>query len=67
MKILFISDIHGISTNLNVIEKKIKNAKIKVHCDGDVEFINCIGHKEGNDVIVDSVIYPFEFAGFTIE
>lgn len=58
----------GLSVGLwNLSCDKIKNAKIKVHCDGEAKFINCIGHKEGNDVIIDSVIYPFEFAGFTIE
>ena len=39
MKILFISDIHGIATNLNVIEKKIKNEKIdKLVCLGDLYY-----------------------------
>ena len=39
MKIMFISDIHGIATNLNVIEKKIKNEKIdKLVCLGDLYY-----------------------------
>ena len=39
MKILFISDIHGIATNLNVIENKIKNEKIdKLVCLGDLYY-----------------------------
>ena len=37
MKILFISDIHGITTNLKVIEKKIKTEKIDLLvCLGDL-------------------------------
>lgn len=58
----------GISVGLwNLFGDKIQNAKIKAECDGDVEFINCIGHREDNTVIIDSVIYPFEFAGFEIK
>lgn len=39
MKILFISDIHGITTNLNKIENKIKNEKVdKLVCLGDLYY-----------------------------
>ena len=39
MRIMFISDIHGVATNLNVIEKKIKNEKIdKLVCLGDLYY-----------------------------
>jgi len=58
----------GLSVGLwNLFADKIQNAKIKAECDGDVEFINCAGHREDNTVIIDSVIYPFEFAGFEIK
>lgn len=51
----------------NLFQDKIQNARIKVDCDGEIEFFNCEGHKENDTVIIDSVIYPFEFAGFEIK
>lgn len=39
MKILFFSDIHGITNNLNIIEKEIINEKIdKIVCLGDLYY-----------------------------
>lgn len=30
----------------------------------EVRFVNCRGHIEGQEVVLDSVLYPYEFAGF---
>lgn len=58
----------GLSVGLwNLSCDKIKNAEIKVDFKGNPRFINCKGRIENGTVIIESVIYPFEFAGFTIE
>lgn len=52
----------------NIFEDKIPQARI--HIEGEynnIRFINCSGHMENNEVIIDSVIYPFEFAGFELK
>lgn len=52
----------------NLFDDKIDNAKIK--CDfpiNNVRFINCNGHIEGDNIILDSTIYPYEFAGIEIK
>jgi len=49
----------------NLFDDKIKNARITLNVDcQEIEFINCSGHLEGNTVILDGVLYPYEFAGF---
>ncbi|MBR4888578.1 MAG: hypothetical protein IKU17_05490 [Clostridia bacterium] len=49
----------------NLFDDKIKNLRIKLNanCSG-IEFINCSGHLEGNTVVLDGTLYPYEFAGF---
>ncbi len=60
---------HALAVGLwNIFEDKIPQARI--HIEGeykDIRFINCSGHRENNEVIIDSVIYPFEFAGFELK
>lgn len=47
MKILFVSDIHGIATNLNVIEEIIENQQIdKLVCLGDLYYAGPTYSKE---------------------
>lgn len=51
----------------NIFEDKIPETRI--HVEGEYEsirFVNCQGHREGSDVVIDSTIYPFEFAGFEL-
>jgi len=51
----------------NLFEDKIKNARIKAAYKGKVKFINCEGHVENDVVVLDNILYPYEFAGFVIE
>ena len=51
----------------NLFEDKIPNARITVDTEGEIEFINCNGHKEGNTVVLDTMLYPYEFAAFEIK
>lgn len=49
----------------NLFDDKIKNLRIALNVDcQDIEFINCSGRLEGNTVILDGFLYPYEFAGF---
>ena len=51
----------------NLFDDKIENAEIKITCKyKDIRFINCSGHKENDSVILDTVLYPYEFAGFEL-
>ena len=51
-----------------MFEDKAKNVKINVGYEfKDVEFLNCSGHIEGNSIILDSILYPYEFAGVTVK
>jgi len=52
----------------NFYQDKIKGLEIALK-DGwnRVEFINCSGRLEGKKVIIDSVLYPFEFAGAVLK
>ena len=51
----------------NLFQDKIPQARICVDCEGEVEFVNCKGHREGNVVVIDTILYPYEFAGFEIK
>ncbi len=45
----------------------MKNAEIKISdAFSDVKFINCKGHINGDAVVLDTVIYPYEFAGILV-
>lgn len=51
----------------NLFADKIENAKIKVNSEyTSIKFINCSGHKDKEHIVLDSVLYPFEFAGIRI-
>ncbi len=52
----------------NIFPDKIKNAKICINANFEkIKFVNCKGHKEGNSVVLDGILYPYEFAAFEIE
>lgn len=58
MKILFISDIHGITENLNIIENKIKEKNIdKLVCLGDLYYGGPT--YEGNSIINSKKVLEF--------
>jgi len=51
----------------NIYPDAITNAKIKISVPfSDVKFVNCNGHKEGDSIILDTKLYPYEFAGFEL-
>ncbi len=51
----------------NLFDDKIENARIKIERDfADVRFVNCKGHVEDGTIVLDSTLYPYEFAGFEI-
>lgn len=52
----------------NLFADKIENMRLNIDRDfTDVRFVNCKGHTEGNTIVLDSVLYPYEFAGFEIK
>lgn len=52
----------------NVFEDKIHSLRVRVEGDyNEIRFVNCQGHREGKDVVLDSILYPFEFAGFEMK
>lgn len=51
----------------NLFDDKIEHAKVKINCDyQDIRFINCSGHVADGAVILDTTLYPYEFAGFAL-
>ena len=52
----------------NLFEDKVKGLKIKLNCQfEDVRFVNCEGHIEGDCAVLDTTLYPYEFAGIEIK
>ena len=52
----------------NLFEDRAEKVRIKISSPfSKVEFINCEGHTENDEIVIDSVIYPYEFAGFEIK
>ncbi len=52
----------------NLFEDKAEGVKVKLAQEAkSVEFMNCSGKIEGNYVILDSAVYPYEFVGFVAE
>lgn len=51
----------------NLFPDKIKNTRICVNAEyQDIEFVNCTGHAEGKEIVLDTVLYPYEFAAFEV-
>lgn len=51
----------------NLFDDKIESAEIKVEkAFSDVRFVNCKGHAENGTIVLDSTLYPYEFAGFEL-
>ena len=51
----------------NLFSDKADGVRVKINGKiSGAEFINCDGHIEGEYAIIDSVIYPYEFAGIKI-
>ena len=52
----------------NLFDDKIKGLKRKINCPFEsVRFVNCEGHIEGDCAVLDTVLYPYEFAGIEIK
>lgn len=52
----------------NLYDDKIHSVRLKINRTfADVKFVNCTGHTDADTVIIDSVLYPFEFAGVCVE
>lgn len=52
----------------NLFEDKVKGLKIKLNCQFEcVRFVNCEGHIEGDCAVLDTTLYPYEFAGIEIK
>lgn len=51
----------------NLFDDKIENMRLKLNdVPAEVRFFNCNGHVEGDEIVLDSTLYPYEFAGFEI-
>lgn len=51
----------------NLFSDKIENMRLRITGKiKSIRFVNCRGHREGNVVVLDDVLYPYEFAGFEI-
>lgn len=51
----------------NLFPDKIDHMRLKIEKElKDVHFINCIGRTEKDAVVLDKVLYPYEFAGLKI-
>lgn len=52
----------------NLFADKIENMQLKIDTEfKNIRFINCSGHIENDTVILDNILYPYEFAGMEIE
>ena len=46
----------------------VYQACIQVNFDFEqVDYVNCSGHREGNCIVLDSILYPYEFAGMELK
>lgn len=51
----------------NLFEDRADGVRIKINSEyKNIEFINCRGHIEGGCVVLDTPLYPYEFAGFEL-
>jgi len=52
----------------NTHDDAIYNAEIVFNSEiVDVKFINCKGEKKGKSVILETILYPYEFAGIEVK
>lgn len=52
----------------NLCPDKIEHLKLHIEKEfKEVRFIGCTGHREDDVIVLDSVLYPYEFAGLEIE
>jgi hypothetical protein len=51
----------------NLYDDKCEGIRIKIGKPFEnVEFISCKGHREGDSVVIDSTIFPYEFCGVKV-
>ena len=52
----------------NLYPDRLKNLRVHVATDSDkIEFVNGTGHREGDSIVLDSTLYPYEMAAFEIK
>jgi hypothetical protein len=51
----------------NLFDDKCSGIRVKINVPfGQVEFINCKGHVDGEAAVIDSVLYPYEFCALKL-
>jgi hypothetical protein len=51
----------------NLFDDKCSGIRVKINVPfGQVEFINCKGHVDGEAAVIDSVLYPYEFCALKV-
>ena len=52
----------------NLYPDRINNLKVHVATDSsEIEFVNCQGHRDEDCIVLDTPLYPYEFAAFEIQ
>ena len=52
----------------NLYPDRIHNLKVHVATNSnEIEFLNCQGHRDGDCIVLDTPLYPYEFAAFEIQ
>lgn len=52
----------------NLYPDAVYHGRIQVNFDFDqVDYVNCSGHREGNCIVLDTILYPYEFAGMELK
>ena len=52
----------------NLFQDRIDDLKVHVATDSnEIEFLHCDGHREGDCIVLDTPLYPYEFAAFEIK
>lgn len=52
----------------NLYPDRIDRLRVQVATDSnEIEFVGCTGHREGREIVLDTPLYPYEFAAFEIQ
>lgn len=52
----------------NLFDDRIKHAEVKINFEyTHIRFINCQGHAEDGKIVLDTTLYPYEFAAVVVE
>ena len=51
----------------NLHKDRINQLRVKIYVPfADVKFVNCTGHIEGDEAVLDTKLYPYEMIGIEI-